>query len=266
MKTKIILLGTGPAVPSRHRIRFDTSTLICLNNKNNLLIDCGEGTKYNLLKSKASSKINHIFFTHDHFDHIVGLTGLIGMLSLKTTSEITIHLYGSANTLDRAKKLIRMVRSEGNVMPLVSIVYNEIQNENEIDLDLVKVIPFNTFHKNDNSFGYCFLIKDSDSKKPVYKIAITGDTRYFDKLNQIVENSDIMIANTNFCENEDHIANRVGHLTTTQAAQIAKNAFVKKLYIQHISSKYSKNIEIVLENARKVFLDTYLGEDLLEIS
>ena len=79
MKFELTILGSGGAIPTVHK----KPTSQFLNIQDRFLIDCGEGTQVQLRKYKCKfSKINHIFISHLHGDHYLGLVGFISTLSL----------------------------------------------------------------------------------------------------------------------------------------------------------------------------------------
>ena len=102
-------------------------------------------------------------------------------------------------------------------------------------------------------------------KRPGRKIVYTGDTRASDKVVQAAESADLLIHEATLAGDLDAYANAVGHSTASGAAQIARRANVVKLVLTHISSRYS-NTTPLLEEARLIFRNTLIAEDLLEIT
>jgi len=103
------------------------------------------------------------------------------------------------------------------------------------------------------------------------KIVFCGDTTYCKNLVNLAKGANLLIHETTFSQQEEDLAKRNFHSTTTMAARIAKKAQVKKLIITHISPRYgsSNNKQLITENellaeARIVFPQTLLAEDFME--
>ncbi|RLE58146.1 MAG: hypothetical protein DRJ35_08435 [Thermoprotei archaeon] len=106
------------------------------------------------------------------------------------------------------------------------------------------------------------------TEHPGRKIVYTGDTRYTENITKFAKNADILISDSTFSSDFDERAGVFKHTTSEQAARIAKKAGVKKLVLTHISRRYQEknNTEKkLLDDAKKVFKNTVLAEDFLEI-
>ncbi len=96
------------------------------------------------------------------------------------------------------------------------------------------------------------------------KIVYTGDTKPFDGFAKFAEGADLVIHDCTFDDSLTEKAAVDGHSTPTQAAEQAKAAGAKQLALSHISARYP-NAELLLEQAKKVFPNTVLAEDFLEL-
>jgi ribonuclease Z len=111
------------------------------------------------------------------------------------------------------------------------------------------------------------VVKPSDVMGPNRagrKIVYTGDTKPFDTFAKFAEGADMVIHDCTFDDSLVEKAALDGHSTPSQAAGQAKAAGAKRLVLSHISARYS-NAGLLLEQAKKVFADTMLAEDFLEL-
>ena len=93
---EVIFLGTSASSPSIHR---GLSSQIIMYRQYRFLLDCGEGTQRQLLRSGVGFKgLNRILLTHSHLDHILGLAGLLSTLA-RWEALGDIEIYGGASTL-----------------------------------------------------------------------------------------------------------------------------------------------------------------------
>ena len=100
--------------------------------------------------------------------------------------------------------------------------------------------------------------------RPGRKITISGDTTPCKELIKFAKSSDVLIHDGTFDSTLEEKANRYGHSTAKQAAEIAKKAGVEKLFLVHISPRY-KNGGILEREAREIFEKSFVAEDLMEI-
>ncbi|MDP1729187.1 MAG: hypothetical protein Q8L27_03230, partial [archaeon] len=108
------------------------------------------------------------------------------------------------------------------------------------------------------------------SKEIVYhekgkKISIILDTELIENCHRIAKNSDLLITEAVYLNNEADLASLHEHLTAEQAGEIAKKANAKKLYLSHLSQRYDNNEKLILKEAKKKFKNTFIAEDLMEI-
>jgi len=106
-----------------------------------------------------------------------------------------------------------------------------------------------------------YLAKDLTFVERGKKISFVLDTSFNKKIISFVKNSDILICESSFSEELNKKAEEYGHLTSKQAAEIAKKSFSKKLILTHLSQRYNKNQENILNEAIKVFNNSVLAKD-----
>lgn len=103
---ELVFFGTSASAPSIYR---GLSSAAVLAGEDRFLVDCGEGTQRQILRSGIGFKrLNRILITHSHLDHILGLGGLVSTF-IRWESIDELHLWGSASTLNRVRTLIQDV-------------------------------------------------------------------------------------------------------------------------------------------------------------
>lgn len=153
---EIVFLGTSAAAPSVHR---NLSAQVVLHNEYRFLIDCGEGTQRQLLRSGLGFKrLNRILLTHSHLDHILGLGGLLSTFMRWEAIE-GIEVYGGRHTLDRVEDLIYRVVLRG-ARPNVQLDFIQIKAGVLLDSESFEVLAFPVTHRGDECFGYLFREKE----------------------------------------------------------------------------------------------------------
>jgi len=252
---EIIFLGTSASIPTPSR---SLPAILVKHHGKRFLVDCGEGTQLRLMQAKESLKIPHIFLTHDHLDHVLGLGGLLFSVSLRRMKPVPhVKIYGGSSTLDRARTLATMIRSSEQ-QAHVELNYVKVSTGTVFESERLVVTAFPTNHRERPCFGYIFQSKGTKG----VKIVFTGDTGYMDSLIQVAKDADCLVAEATFASDRDALASKVGHLTAVQAARIAAEAGVKCLMLNHVSRTYANALEKVLAEAQAVFPNTMLPNDL----
>lgn len=152
---EIVFLGTSASAPSVHR---GLSAQVVLYNEYRFLIDCGEGTQRQILKSGLGFKrLDRILLTHGHLDHILGLGGLLSTFSRWETID-RLEIWGGRWTLERVHDLIYRVVLRG-ARPPFELSFHEIQPGVILEDDTFQVIAFPVTHRGADCFGFCFAEK-----------------------------------------------------------------------------------------------------------
>lgn len=156
-----VFLGTSASAPSIYRGLPSTAIFA---GEHRFLIDCGEGTQRQILRSGIGfKKLNKILLTHSHLDHILGLGGLISTFARWENDNIdTIEIYGGRSTLDRVHALLYGVVLEYERLP-IEIKLLELQPGIIFDNKDYTVSAFPVTHRGQGNFGFIFQEK---SRRP----------------------------------------------------------------------------------------------------
>lgn len=149
---EIVFLGTSASAPSIHR---GLSAQVVKHEEHRFLIDCGEGTQRQILRSGLGFKrLNRVLLTHGHLDHILGLAGLLSTF-MRWEAIDQIEIYGGRSALDRVHDLLYGVVLRG-IRPQIEVKLLEIKPGLIFDADDFSVNAFSVSHRGPDCFGYCF--------------------------------------------------------------------------------------------------------------
>ena len=155
----IIFLGTSASAPSIHR---GLAAQVIKHDEHRFLIDCGEGTQRQILKSGIGFKrLNRILITHGHLDHILGLAGLLSTFSRWETID-DLEIYAGRWALERIRDLVFGVVLRG-AKPPMGIHLIEVETGVLFEGDDFSVSAFPVHHRGPDCFGYLF---EERSRRP----------------------------------------------------------------------------------------------------
>ncbi len=293
---EIVFLGTTSGIPTKRRnhaaiwLRYEDSCL---------LWDCGEGTQRQLMTARLSfMKINHIFITHWHADHWAGLLGMLLTMNLEKRKN-PLHIYGpdaerfvsdildlsywgqrfsviphdvpyegsDVTTLLKAKDFEVVSTPVRHTIPAVAYCFRERDRWN---VNLKKAASFGLKQgpligklKSEGKIvfkGKTVRLEDVGDVTRGIKVVYSGDTKPCKTLDTLAKDADLLIHDATFEAGKE---NRM-HSGAGEAAQTAKRAGVEKLVLTHFSRRYV-NTKPLLEEARKVFPNTVVAEDFMQI-
>ncbi len=295
----IQFLGTGAGSPNLNRNVSGIALIFNLVNYDVWLFDCGESTQNQILHTSIKlSKISKIFITHLHGDHIFGLPGLLTTRSMNSSNN-SLTIYGGQGIKSFVYHSLKISNSFISFpLNIIEIKEGEIFNNNKI---IVKSFLLNhniecygfrvEILDRIGHLNVKKLVKDNIFPGPIYKllkmgkkvfvngkyingnkylgcpikgknIIILGDTAPFKVPKNIFLNIDVLVHESTLDATMMDKANKRGHSTNIQAANIAKQFNVKKLIITHFSARYNnKELVDILKQCRNIFRNTQIAND-----
>ena len=294
---KLTIMGSSSALPTSERY---PSAHVLNAHERLFLIDCGEGTQMQMRKNRIRfGKINHIFISHLHGDHIFGLYGLLSTFSLMGR-KVPLHLYAP----EKYDKILLSHLLDFDIHLNFEIDFIPLAGKDPfriLDDKHITVVSFPLEHRVP-SFGFVFREKQADRKIikeaitkfniPIAKIlsikkgedfitsageviknkditlapseplsyAYCSDTKYFRRLPSFVKGVTVLYHEATFDKTKNDLAIVTGHSTTLHAATVASKAGVGTLIIGHFSARY-KEIDALVEEAKSVFPGTCAAID-----
>lgn len=296
MSFEVHILGSNSAAPAHGR--HHTSQVLHIQDMQ-IMIDCGEGTQLQMKKyGVKKNRLSHIFISHMHGDHFLGLMGLLSTMHLNGR-KTDLYLYGPVGLAE----IIRLHLKYSTTRLSYPIHFHELNGEqSELILDHPK-ISVHTIPLQHRIPCTGFLIQEKPKPKRLRKERITGlkvrdinilkrgedvldeygvlkyknseytwpakhsrsyaycsDTRYNEDNIPLVQGVDLLYHEGTFLHEQLERAQATYHTTTKQAGIFAQKAKVGKLLIGHFSNRY-KDLRPLLEEAKTEFENTELAEE-----
>jgi len=300
MSLSIRLLGTSASRPTIER---NVSALAIQREGETFMFDCGEGTQRQMMRYGVSFALEDIFFTHMHADHVLGVIGLIRTMALQGREE-RLRLWGprgSARVLRRAEGLgferstfpidvlelepdQRVERKDFAIVGFAvdhrgsaSLGYALVESERKgrfnpdraRELGIPEGPLWGQIHRGQPAtLPDGRVIEPSElvgPKRPGRTVVVTGDTRPCAATIEAARDADLLIHEATFGDEEAARAVETGHSTAREAAEVARDAGVRRLLLTHISARYSRDAVDLEREAKTVFAETMIGKDGMEI-
>ena len=292
MNIQVICLGTGSAIPNAKK---NHSGFLIKTEKENILVDCGEGIQRQFRKAEENpQRLTKILITHWHEDHTLGLAGLLKTMGMNNYPQ-TLQIYGPRYTREKIHMFQeiysrykinleiheisqgtiyedKQIKIEASQMDhgIPTLAYSvEIKEQRRIDkAKLMKLkLPNSPLigqlqqGKDIKHNEKIIKAKDITYIQPGKKLTIILDTALNTNCIELAKNSDLLICESTYSAEEQEKATEYKHLTTTEAAEIAKKAKVKQLALVHISQMHMHHLPKILKEAKKIFKNTSIPED-----
>lgn len=302
MSVRLIFLGTSCSTPTPER---NLSSMALTFRGNWFLFDTPEGVQQQLMRTGLSYlKLNHIFISHFHGDHTLGLPGLLATMTSQERAT-DLHVYGPRGISD----FIQLAVQVGNFFPSFKIIPHEIQEgvlveSKEFCISAVRLnhacVCYGFFFEAESKSGEFQRAKALKLKIPMgplwgklqrgetivhagkkctpnmvmdyskamngTKIAYIMDTFPHAQYVDAVKKmkTDILVHESSFLETEKERAIEVKHSTAKMAGEVAKHTNVRQLILTHFSPRYPNGKDMAKE-ASSVFKNTIAAHDLMTI-
>jgi len=291
MDLSLFFAGTGGSVPTARR---GLPAMLLRAGSHRLLVDCGEGTQHQLMRSVGLPELDAVFITHFHLDHWLGLLGMLKTFDLRGR-ERALTLYGPPGL----HALFRALRPAygATTYPLA---LEELEPHEEVRFDGFGIAAFPVEHRV-RAYGYAFAEDDRPGRfdpaaaerlgvrpgpdfgrlqrgetvggvrpedvmgetRRGRRIVFSGDTAPCQGTEVYAAGADVLVHEATFTEAERARARETGHSTARQAAELAAAADVRLLALVHLSTRYFPRE--VRDEARASFPDTVLPRDFEEL-
>ncbi|PSP47056.1 ribonuclease Z [Halobacteriales archaeon QH_7_69_31] len=288
MSLCVTFLGTGGAVPTTQR---NTSAVFVRREGDRMLFDCGEGTQRQMMRFGTGFGVDHVFVTHLHGDHVLGIPGLLQTMDFnERTDPIAIHV--PAGTRSDVEDLVSVaggrpefpvrvnaveagapalstddyeVRGFATDHDARSVGYALIEDERKGRFDReraeelgVPVGPkFQRLHGGDPVELEDGTVVEPDQvvgdPRPGRTVAYTGDTRPTAATVEAADGADLLVHDATFASDNADRAARTAHATAVEAAEVANDAGAARLALVHLSSRYAGDATPIESEAVEVF-------------
>jgi ribonuclease Z len=291
MDLSVLFLGTAGSMPTVQRA---PASLLIRRGGDRILIDCGEGSQRQLLRSVGLPELEHVFLTHFHADHFLGLPGMMKTFTLRGRS-LPLHIYGPRGLTGLISDLRRIY---GKLSYEVKAI--ELDATDEVQFGDYRIGAFSVVHRTE-ALGYVLAEDDRPGRfdpqqalqlgvpagpqfgelqrgvsveangrtvapedvmgeaRPGRRLVFTGDTEPCPTTVAVAQGADLLVHDGTFSAEEQERARVTGHSTAVEAARVAAEANVSLLALTHLSSRYFG--PMIEKEAREVFERTVVPRD-----
>jgi ribonuclease Z len=285
---RVTFLGTSGSVPTTRR---NTSAVFVNRDGDRFLFDCGEGTQRQMMRYGTGFAVDHLFVTHLHGDHVLGIPGLVQTWDFNdreaplaihaphgTRSEIEtlvaptgngpsfpvrIHQVGPGDVaLERGDYEIRAVETTHRTK---SVGYALVEDDRkgrfdrekaENELGLPPGPKYSKLHEGKPVEHDGRTIQPEEvvgPPRPGRRLVYTGDTRPTDSVVAAAEDADLLIHDAAFASDRRERAQKTAHSTAREAAGVATEAGAKRLALVHVSTRYAGDPSPIEDEASEAF-------------
>lgn len=300
-KFSLNILGCGSATPTARHL---PSCQVVNFRDSLMMIDCGEGAQLSVRKMGLKfSRINHIFISHLHGDHCLGLPGLLSTMALHDVGG-TVRVYMHREGIPVFSRLIDFlcaerpytlefveIPQEGGVLlethaitveafplyhriPTCGFIFREKPKARHIKPDMIKFYNVSVRDIPAIKEGADLVLEDgrtipndwlTSDPTPSASYAYCSDTVFNPRVAEVVKGVDVLYHEATYATSELHLAKERFHSTASQAAEIARLAGARLLVLGHYSKRYNSE-EVLLREASEIFPDTIAATEGMVIN
>ena len=302
---QLLFLGTGAGMPSKQRNTTSTVLKLLEERGSFWMFDCGEATQHQILHTTLKPrKLEKLFITHLHGDHIYGLPGLLGSRSFLGGLE-PLTIYGPTGLKNWIEVTLSVSKTHVKYpLTIIEIEEGVVFEDEEFIVEaklLEHVVPCFGYTVKQKALapelyiektdalgvprgpllkqlkeGHDVLLPDgkvvkseevTGAPKEGFKVTILGDTKYCDNSIWLSENADIVVHEGTFDIETAELARLYGHSTIVDAAEVCEKANAKHLIVNHISARFMpSDLNKMLSQVEKYSFPIYIAEDFTEYS
>ncbi len=285
MTLRVTFLGTGGAVPTVQR---NVPAVFVNREGDELLFDCGEGTQRQMMRYATGFSLDHVFLTHTHGDHVLGLPGLLQTLDFNDReAPLSVHaprgtrravesLAGTAGTdpgyalrvhevgpgdvaLSAADYEVRAVEVDHDTR---AVGYALVEDDRkgrfdreyaEEELGIPPGPKYSKLHRGEPVEHEGRTVQPEavvGPSRPGRRLVYTGDTRPTETVERAAADADLLVHDATFAEDCAERAGWTGHSTAREAASVAARAGARRLALLHVSSRYAADVSGHVRQAR----------------
>lgn len=241
--TQITMLGTGNATVSQIY-----NTCFLLQTPSTLmLVDAGGGNGILAQLKKVNvqiSDIHHLFVTHAHTDHVLGVIWVIRMVAQCKGYEGLLHVYGNDKVMKVIKTIIDMILAKKQLAKVAErVVFHQLEDGDSFEVGDMKLECFDIQSTKEKQFGFRAELPSSDESGKPLVLACLGDEPYNEQNRRYIVGADWMMCEA-FCLYADRDTFKPYekcHSTALDAGKLAEELGVKNLILYHTEEKTLAN-------------------------
>ena len=237
--TQITMLGTGNATVSQI---YNTCFLL-QTSSTLMLVDAGGGNGILSQLKKVNvkiSNIHHLFVTHAHTDHVLGVIWVIRMVAQCKGYEGVLHVYGNDKVMKVIKTIIDMILAKKQLAKVAErVVFHQLEDGDCFEVGDMKLECFDIQSTKEKQFGFRAELPSSDESGKPLVLACLGDEPYNEQNRRYIVGADWMMCEA-FCLYADRDTFKPYekcHSTALDAGKLAEKLGVKNLILYHTEEK-----------------------------
>lgn len=292
MDLDVVFVGTAASVPTAGR---GLSSLLIRRGGERLLIDCGEGTQRQLMRSTGLADLDAVFITHLHADHVLGLPGMLKTFGMRDRTQplrvvgppgierfwrdmqrVVGRLPYSIDLLQLAEGtawhgedyVVEAIPTEHGV-PSIGFVLDEDDRPGRFDVDRARELgveegrAFGVLQRGEDvTLGDGRVVRSTEvvgESRTGRRIVYTGDTAACSIVRDAARDATLLVHEATFLQEDAERARATGHATALDAALTAAAADAHLLALTHVSNRYAPRQ--LAEEASAVFAPTVVARD-----